>query len=156
MATAMGPERWKDTSIGGIKVAQTLIDRAERDVYDAKRTDPLPSLRDSCVQESNRRIHSYARATRAVVVHLRQVLVATNEEIKSLNRTREALERSLDHCRKDIALNVQCIKTRNERPKREKVLYPLEATIYVSITSTVIPNANNSNTILRTFVLVPC
>ena len=143
MATAMGPERWKDTSIGGIKVAQTLIDRAERDIYDAKRTDPLPSLRDSCVQESNRRIHNYARATRAVVVHLRQVLVATNDEIKSLNRVREALEKSLDHCRKDIAINVQCIKTRNERPKREKVSYPLEATIYISNISTVISNTND-------------
>ena len=74
-----GTRKMEDTSIGGIKVAQTLIDRAERVIYDTKRTDPLPSLRDSCVQESNRRIHNYARATRAVVVHLRQVLVATND-----------------------------------------------------------------------------
>lgn len=119
--TGCGPEKWKDSTIGNIKVAQTLIVGAEGDKDEAKIANPLPSLRDSCIRESNQRIHTYARETRGVVIQLKKVLGATNEQIKSINRVKELLEKSLDNCRKDIALNIQCIKTRKERPFREKV-----------------------------------
>lgn len=127
MATAsqlvidVGPEAWKNASIDTIKIAQTLINKGEDNVDEGKCTNPLPLLRDACVRESNRRIHAHARATRAVVVKVRQSLVMTNEEIKSLNRMRHALEKALDFQRKDIALNAECSLIRQERPRREKV-----------------------------------
>ena len=52
---------------------------------------------------------------------LRKSLLATNEEIKSLNRGKEALERALEHRRKDLALNQQSAEVRGCRPTREKV-----------------------------------
>jgi hypothetical protein len=115
-----GPEKWKDSTFGGIKVAQTLMVRAEEDADQAKLSHPLPSLRDACIRESNHRIHSYARATRNVVIYIKQVLVTTNDHIKSLNRLRQTLDRSLDHCRKDLLLNLHCVNTRREKPQREK------------------------------------
>lgn len=118
---SVGPQSWKESTIGSIKVAQTLIVKAEEDSDNSRRADPLPSLRDSCITESNKRIHSYARATREVVIRLKQVIAAVNEEIKALNRVRQHLERSLDHCRKDVALNAQCVSMRYERPIREQV-----------------------------------
>ena len=117
----VGPKQWKEASISGIKLAQTIIDRADDELDDARRNDPLPLLREACVRESNQRIHEYARATRAVVVKLQQSLVATNEEIKSLTRARQGLEKGLDHIRKDLALNAETSRIRDERPTREKV-----------------------------------
>ena len=120
----VGPEPWKEASISAIKLAQTVIDRADDNLEDARRSDPLPLLREACVRESNQRIHEYARATRAVVVKLQQNLVATNEEIKSLIRARQGLEKGLDNARKDLVLNTETVKMRNERPTREKVCTP--------------------------------
>ncbi|XP_003384874.1 PREDICTED: coiled-coil domain-containing protein 105-like [Amphimedon queenslandica] len=117
---SVGPEQWKESTIAAIKVAQTLIVRAEEKSDQFRRKNPLPSLRDSCINESNKKIHSYARATREVVIRLKQVIAAVNEEIKALNRVRQQLERSLDHCRKDITMNTQCVSMRLERPMREQ------------------------------------
>ena len=118
---SVAPESWKEASIQTIKLAHTIIERSDRATQDAQRTDPLPLLRDACVKESNDRIHAYARSTRDVVLKLRQHLLAVNEEMKSLNRGKEALERAIEHKRKDLALNVESVETRNHRPSREKV-----------------------------------
>ena len=48
------------------------------------------------MQESNTRIFSLMRSTRDVVIKLRKSLVATNAEIKSLNRSKETLEKALE------------------------------------------------------------
>ncbi len=117
----ISPEAWKEASIHSIKLAQTIIGRSDRGVGFSRRTDPLPLLRDACVKESNERIRSYVRATRTVVMSLRNSLVATNEEIKALTRGKEALERALEHKRKDLALNQHSSETRSCRPPREKV-----------------------------------
>lgn len=118
---SVAPDSWKDATITEIKLAQTVIDRTQTDVENARRSDPLPRLREACVRESNQRIHEYARATRAVVIRLQQSLVATNEEIKSMLRVRQGLERGLENLRKDLVLNAETIALRKERPKREKV-----------------------------------
>ena len=55
------------------------------------------------------------------MIRLRQAIVATNEEIKAMNRVRNAMEKSLDHARKDLTLNVHCTYIRQSRPAREKV-----------------------------------
>ena len=117
----VSPERWRESSIQTIKTAQMIISRAHHGVEDSRVSDPLPILRETCVRESNNRILTYMRMTRAVVVKLRRCHVDTNEEIKALTRGKEALEKALEHKRKDIALNQESIELRTLRPPREKV-----------------------------------
>ncbi len=114
-------ERWKEASIHSIKLAQTIIKRSEYGVEDSRLKDPLPLLRDACVQESNTRIFTHMRSTRDVVIKMRKTFVATNDEIKSMNRSKEALERALEHKRKDLMLNQESSGARTYRPSREKV-----------------------------------
>ena len=121
----MAAEKWKESTIRTIKVAQTLLARAEGDVEDALDKDPLPSLRDRCVSESNRRVQDYARSVRTVVVRLRQCFVAVNEELKSMNRTKDSLCRSLNTTRRHININAQTVLVRQARPLREKVSYSM-------------------------------
>ena len=124
MATAVAtvaPENWKEASIRTIKLAQTIINKSDRGIDDARETDPLPLIREVCMRESNEKVHAYVRQTRAVVAKMREQLQATNEQIKSLNRGKEGLEKALEHKRKDLALNVQSYKLRDTRPQREKV-----------------------------------
>ena len=115
------PEKWREASIHGIKLAQVIIERSDREVSNERINDPLPQLRDICIQQSNDRIRSYMRATRAVVVHLRKSFAALNDEIKSMNRSKESLEKALEHKRKDIVLNLESQGLRACRPVREKV-----------------------------------
>lgn len=117
----VSPDSWKEASTRSMKLSQAIIARSDRGILTSRRTDPLPLLRDACVKESNDRIHAYVRATRAVVVQLRKRLLATNEEIKALNRGKESLERALEHARKDLSLNHQSVEIRSMRPLREKV-----------------------------------
>jgi hypothetical protein len=116
----VSPDTWKGASAHNMKLSQAIIARCDQGIMTSRQTDPLPLLRDACIRESNVRIHTYVRATRAVVVQLRQKLVATNEEIKALTRGKEALERALEHTRKDLALNRQSLELRGLRPAREK------------------------------------
>ena len=52
---------------------------------------------------------------------MRESLLDTNEEIKSLTRGKEALEKALEHIRKDLKLNQESTETRQSRPLRERV-----------------------------------
>ena len=52
---------------------------------------------------------------------LRESLLEANEEIKALTNGKEALEKALDHIRKDINLNIESQAIRLTRPTREKV-----------------------------------
>lgn len=118
----IGSDSWKNASIRNIKLSQTVTERGDKACDMGQQLDPLPSLRDTCIQQSNSRIHAYVRATRAVLVKLRENLLDTNEEIKSLIRGKEDLEKTLEHIRKDIKLNQQSIALRKTRPAREKVI----------------------------------
>jgi hypothetical protein len=117
----ISPEQWRESSIHTIKLAQTIIGQSNQCVEESRLGDPLPILRETCVRASNNRILAYMRSTRAVVMKLRRCLVDTNEEIKSLTRGKEALEKALEHKRKDIALNQESMELRTLRPPREKV-----------------------------------
>lgn len=117
----VSPEKWREASIHGIKLAQVIVEKSDRAVGNGRMTDPLPLLRDACIKQSNDRIRSYMRATRAVVVQLRKSFAAVNEEMKSTNRCKESLEKSLEHRRKDLALNLESQELRAYRPVREKV-----------------------------------
>jgi len=122
LATAtIGPDCWRDATVKNIKVSQNVMQKSDKGTDLGKQLDPLPTLRDNCAQQSNAKVHSYVRQTRAVVFKLRESLLDTNEEIKSLIRGKEALEKALEHMRKDILLNKQSTFIRSSRPTREKV-----------------------------------
>lgn len=116
----ISPEKWREASIHGIKLAQVIIEKSDRAVTNGRLTDPLPLLRDACIKQSNDRMRSYMRATRNVVVQLRKSFAAVNEEMKSTNRCKESLEKALEHKRKDLALNLESQELRAYRPVREK------------------------------------
>ncbi|XP_072176678.1 tektin-like protein 1 [Diadema setosum] len=121
LATAtVGPQSWSDATVKEMKVSQAAVDRADK-VQDVGRSlDALPSLRDNCAQQSNTVVHQYVRETRVSLVKLRDSFLETNEEVKSLLRGKEALEKKLEHIRKDISLNKMSTEVRCTRPSREK------------------------------------
>lgn len=117
----IGSNAWKKASVKNLQLGKAVVHRSEKACEVGQQLDPLPSLRDNCIQESNARIHAYVRATRAVVIKLRESLLDTNEEIKSLIRGKENLERALEHIRKDLILNQRSSEVRATRPPRERV-----------------------------------
>ena len=117
----IGSDAWKNASIRNIRLSHTVVNRSDKACDLGQQLDPLPSLRDTSIQQSNARIHAYVRATRAVLVKLRESFLDINEEIKSLLRGKQDLERTLEHIRKDIILNTKSTMQRQTRPLREKV-----------------------------------
>lgn len=123
LATAtIGPDCWRDAAIKNIKVSQNVMQKSDKGTDLGRQLDPLPTLRDNCAQQSNAKVHYYMRQTRYIVMKLRDSMISTNEEIKSLLRGKEALEKNLEHIRKDILLNRQSVSVRRSRPNREKDL----------------------------------
>lgn len=135
-ATAIGPEQWRNSTLKGIKLSQTIVNKSDKSCDVGRSLDPLPHLRDTVAQLSNDEIHRYTREVRAVVAKLRESLLETNEEIKSITRGKESLEKALDHTRKDIRLNKDSQDVRMSRPPKEKV--KILGTIVCVLTSSVI------------------
>ncbi|XP_062584190.1 tektin-like protein 1 [Saccostrea cucullata] len=121
-ATTIGPESWRNSTLKGIKLSQTIVQKSDKSCDVGRSLDPLPHLRDTVAQLSNDEIHRYTREVRVIVAKLRESLLDTNEEIKALTRGKEALEKALEHTRKDIALNKDSQEVRVSRPARERVL----------------------------------
>ena len=117
----IAPDSWKEASIKNIRLGHTVVQRSDKFNDLGRQLDPLPSLRDSCIQRSNAQIHSYSRETRSVVIKLKYCLLETEEEIKSLLRSKEKLEKALEHIRKDIILNNSSQSRRKARAARERV-----------------------------------
>lgn len=119
-ATTIGPESWRNSTLKGIKLSQTIVQKSDKSCDVGRSLDPLPHLRDTVAQLSNDEIHRYTREVRVIVAKLRESLLDTNEEIKALTRGKEALEKALEHTRKDIALNKDSQEVRVSRPARER------------------------------------
>lgn len=119
--TMIGPESWRNSTLKGIKLSQNIVHKSDKSCDIGRAFDPLPHLRDTVVQLSNEEIRRYTRDVRAVVAKLRESLLETNEEIKSLTRGKEALEKALEHTRKDLKLNKDSNDVRLSRHTREKV-----------------------------------
>lgn len=120
-ATTIGPEGWRNSTLKGIKLSQTIVQKSDKNCDIGRSMDPLPHLRDTVAHLSNDEIHRYTRDVRGVVAKLRESLLETNEEIKSLTRGKEALEKALEHARKDIQLNKDSQENRLSRPTKERV-----------------------------------
>jgi len=117
---ACGPQKWRISTLRNIEVSDTVTKKISTSIEKGKKCDPLPTLREQCVLESNTKIIKYMRGVREVVTRLRESLGLINEEIKSLLLCKDALERAFEHVRKDIRLNKDTIELRTARPRREK------------------------------------
>lgn len=116
----IGPEAWRNRSLRALKLGQTVVDSSDRNCDVGRSSDTVPHIRDVLATLSNDEIRKYMREVRVVVAKLRESLLETNEEIKALTRGKEALERSLEHTRKDIQLNKDSKRVRVTRPPTEK------------------------------------
>ena len=119
--TTIGPENWRNTSLKTIRLAQTVVQKSDKSNDVGRALDPVPHIRDIVATLSNEEVRRYTRDVRVVAAKLRESLLETNEEIKSLTRGKEALEKALEHIRKDIKLNRDSQSVRTTRPTREKV-----------------------------------
>ncbi|KAL8612187.1 hypothetical protein ACOMHN_018476 [Nucella lapillus] len=118
--TTIGPENWRNNTLKTIKLAQTVVQKSDKSNDVGRALDPLPHIRDIVATLSNEEVRRYTRDVRVVASKLRESLLETNEEIKSLTRGREALEKATEHIRKDIQLNKDSQSVRTTRPNREK------------------------------------
>ena len=121
-SATIGPASWRSNTLKEIKLSQNVVNRSDRACDMGRCMDPLPHLRDTVGQLSNDEAHKYFRQTRGIVCLLRESLLETNEEIKVLTRGKEALEKALEHRRKDLKLNQDSQQMRQSRPAREKVI----------------------------------
>ena len=104
-----------------IKQSDTVVARNEKQMHIGRGMDPVPDLRDILAEMSNNEALRYARQNRHVCFKLRDSIIDTNEEMKSMNRTREYLEKLYEHIRKAIRVNELNREKRCTRPPREKV-----------------------------------
>ena len=118
---SIGPASWRNGTINEIHNSVLSINKSDKACLKGRRTDPLPNLREVLAELSNDEAQKYFRMTRSVVILLRESLIDTNEEVKAMTRNKELLEKTLDHIRKDIKLNLDCVTVRSTRPVREKV-----------------------------------
>lgn len=119
--STIGPESWRNKSLKSIKLSQVVVQKSDKSNDVGRALDPLPHIRDIVASLSNEAIRRYTRDVRVVVAKLRASILETNEEIKSLTRGKEALEKALEHIRKDIKLNKDSQAVRATRPLRERV-----------------------------------
>ena len=119
--SSIGAQSWKNNTLKGIKLSQDVVHRSDKASDAGRSLDPLPHIRETVADLSNAEAHSYFRQARAVVSILRESLLDTNTEIKAMNRNKEAVEKALDHIRKDLRLNQESSEVRFNRPNRELV-----------------------------------
>ena len=117
----IGPASWRNNTLVEIKSSQGTIQRSDKANELGRSLDPLPHLRDVVGTLTNDDAHRYFRQVRAVACLLRESIIETNEEIKSLTRVREVLEKAMEYIRKDIYVNDESNEIRKSRPAREKV-----------------------------------
>ncbi|CAG5135213.1 unnamed protein product [Candidula unifasciata] len=129
----IGPGTWRNRSLREIQLNQTVVKNSDRNCDIGRSLDIVPQIRDVLASLSNEEIKKYMREVRVVVAKLRESLLETNEEIKSLIRAKEALERTLEHTRKDIQLNKDSKFVRVTRPPVEKYLECIRKRTFTSL-----------------------
>lgn len=117
----IGQQKWRTETVKAIKLSNSIAHKSNHAIEAGKGQDPLPHLREILQEMSNDEALRYFREVRAVVNLIRHRFGELNEEIKNLYKAKEALERALFNKRKDLKMNEESIKLRDNRPKREKV-----------------------------------
>lgn len=116
----VGSLSWKNKTLKEIQGSREAAMRAENACRLGTSLNPLPNLRDTLAESSNTEAIKHYRETREVVFQLRDSLMETNDEIKSLTRCKTNLEKTWDNVSKDCKLNQLSAKSRIARPSREK------------------------------------
>ena len=117
----IGPASWSNVTVKDVNTSDSLCRRSNKSCALGKKLDPLPHMREIIREISNNEAQRYFRQTRNVASILRESMADTNEEIKSLTRGKEALEKIVEHTRKDIKLNKDNVECRGNRPPKELV-----------------------------------
>ena len=119
--TVIGPASWRNGTLKQIKLSKEIVRRSDRACDMGRKLDPLPNFRQIILELSNNDAHRYFRDVRIVCGKLRESMTFTNNEIKSLTNAKDALERIVEHTRKDIRMNSGNTSSRLNRPTRETV-----------------------------------
>ena len=104
-----------------LKVNSQIIEKSDRNIFQAKCDDPLTNFRDILRNLSNKDAFKYMRQCRLIIGKLKKSWTDANEEVKSLNKNKEYLESAIDHIRKDIIINQEIIEGRVHKAYREPV-----------------------------------
>lgn len=110
---------WHLESLRTIDKAGSAISKSFDTIKEHKAKDHLPHLRTLLAELSNAQALKYFREVRCVVSELRVTAVEVNEEILSLSRVRDALEKQVEVIRKHTSTNRACQNVRQTRPQRE-------------------------------------
>ena len=121
ITAAVGSQSWKNDSLKEIEFSQSAVNRSLKQCLQGQLEDPSPSLRTSLAELSNNEARKHFRETRIVADQLRRSLLETNDQIKSLSRTKELLEEAARNVRKNLKLNEENRSIRMQRPHREQV-----------------------------------
>lgn len=113
--------KWKSQTMNDMKLNSSAIDKSDKNIFVGKHQDPLTNLREVLRTLSNKEAFKYMRQCRLVVAKLKKCWVDVNEEVKALSRTKEYVESSVEHVRKDLIINQETIDGRLHKPSREPV-----------------------------------
>ena len=114
--------KWKTQTVNDVKLNQSAIDKSDKNIFVGKYDDPLTNLREVLRSLSNKEAFKYMRQCRLVVAKLKKCWCDVNEEVKSLSKTKEYVESSIEHVRKDLIINQETIDGRQHKPSREPVI----------------------------------
>ncbi|XP_065646612.1 tektin-like protein 1 isoform X2 [Hydra vulgaris] len=124
MEVTTSPKNSNELTEKNIKLAESAIVQSNKLKCFKNRynSSALPSLNEDSIEVKNyfNRIQADIRSSRSIISKLTDTLLNVDEEIKSLLKLQENVEKVLGHIRKDLLLNEKSIKIRKLRPQSEK------------------------------------
>ena len=131
--SSVGPTAWINGTVMSVQESEQLVRKSEKDCLKSRMKDPLPGLRQVLADLSNNEARTYCRKVRQVAYLLRNTLIDVNTEIRSLTRSKEALEKAKDQIEIDTKKNKISYEIRQKRPDREKVSFRFISFKYSSV-----------------------
>ena len=120
-STLLNERVWRDkVRLEKAQNDQAMV-KSDVHIFVSKRQDPLTNLREVLRDLSNAEAFKYMKQCRLMVARLKKCWFDTNEEIKSLTRTKEYLESAIEHIRKDLIINKAIVDMRTNRAQNEPV-----------------------------------
>jgi hypothetical protein len=114
-------QSWREKVCDDISINIKSINASDKNIYRGKSQDPLTNIKDVLRNLSNREAIKYMRQCRLIVAKLQSCWVDLNEEIKSLVKTKEYIESTLESIRKELIINQETKSGRLHRPENEPV-----------------------------------
>ncbi|XP_047134328.1 tektin-like protein 1 isoform X1 [Hydra vulgaris] len=124
MEVTTSPKNSNELTEKNIKLAQSAIVQSNKlkCLKNRYNSSALPSLNEDSIEVKKyfNRIQADIRSTKSIISKLTDTLLNVDEEIKSLLKLQDNVEKVLDHIRRDLLLNEKSIKIRKLRPQNEK------------------------------------